>query len=105
MVKSLEEIQQENRRFILEANYGTAKEALNNKSLPLEVRGGYSCLLLTLSRVLIALNLDEECWLMLKHLRIPKENGATIFWNLTKETLEEQSKETQRAINELLTKK
>jgi hypothetical protein len=56
---------------------------------------------ITLSQVLIALNLDEECWLMLKHLRIPKENGATIFWDLTKQTLEEQSEETQREINEL----
>jgi hypothetical protein len=97
MVKSLEEIQQENRRLILE----TILEG-NNLRLLKENIGDFSGARLDLSRVLFALKLEEECWLRGKHLRILKENGTTIFWDLTKQTLEEQREETQREINEMI---
>jgi len=107
MTKLLEQIQQENRRFIFEANYGTLKEARNNKSLPLEVRGDYSYLPLTLSRVLLALKSEIQTPFPIKEnifiLLFVHKNGdiTDIFWDLAKETIEGQSEETQRVINKL----
>lgn len=74
MTKSLQEIQKENRKFILEAIYGCSYEEA-----------------FTLSRVLLAFkNKDVKIY-----------NKSLVDWDLTKETLEEQSEETQRGINKL----
>jgi hypothetical protein len=102
MIKSLEEIQQENRRLILE----TILEG-NNLRLLKENIGDFSGARLDLSRVLLALTHKD---ISQAKPEIKFYNGYIITingypWDLTKETLEEQSEETQRTINELLTKK
>ena len=112
MTKSLEQIQQENRIFILGALEGVdgslSKDLFNSKPL-------------TLSRVLLAFKNKEVktcygdeiifniagsqfCGLSVED----EETYATTYtvygiclWNLELETLEEQSEETQRKINEL----
>jgi hypothetical protein len=147
MQKTLQEIQAENRRLILEAVHGCSYEEALKKEL------GFRCALInkrndnsviiervfcevsfsisdgsfglraddvenyykivgkpiTLSRALLALNglhwgldvFDTD----LTKLRIYDDpnNDDGFDWDLTKETLEDQSEETQRAINQLLT--
>jgi hypothetical protein len=112
MVKSLEEIQQENRKLILEANYGPWEKIRYNENLPLEVRGNCSFLPITLSRVLLALPknigfIAEVCAYDNRNLMIKKSYYSEDYclWNLTKQTLEEQSEETQREINEMIKQK
>ena len=128
MTKSLEQIQQENRKFILEAIHGCsyeealekeyAKKGNNTISVPLREYEGEE---LTLSRVLLAFkNKDVKtcyrdeiifniagsqfCGLSVED----EESYATTYtvygiclWNPELETLEEQTEETQRKINEL----
>jgi hypothetical protein len=113
MVKSLEEIQQENRKLILEAIYGTWEKVRYNENLPLEVRGNLSFLPITLSRVLWALNPSKYGFLNGEIVHFGKENniwagfGYNIIcaWNLSQETLEAQSEKTQREINEMIKQK
>ena len=136
MTKPLEQIQQENRKFILEAIHGCSYEEALEKEL------GVGCKIifegafgieytitdtdtfkisrdqiieiigkpLTLSRVLLALKSKEdlsnpkkyELYLGITKLfyyNYPK--NIELVLDLTKETLEEQSEETQRKINEL----
>ena len=88
MTKSLEQIQIENRKFILEAIHGCsyqealkkeyAKKGNNTISVPFREYEGEE---LTLSRVLLAIS---------KH---------GYYFDLTKKTLEEQTEETQRGLN------
>jgi hypothetical protein len=96
MTKSLEQIQQENRKFILEA-IGEYSDEFYSKPL-------------TLSRVLLALKSKEDLSNPKKYelyLGITKlfyynyAKNIELVLDLKKETLEEQSEETQRAINEL----
>ena len=130
MTKSLSEIQKENRKFILEAIHGCsyeealkkeyAKKGNNTISVPLREYDGEE---LTLSRVLLAFKNKEVktcygdeiifniagsqfCGLSVED----EERYATTYtvygiclWNLAIDeiTLEEQTEETQRAINEL----
>lgn len=126
MTKTLEQIQQENRKFIIEAIYGCsyeealekeyAKKGNNTISVPFREYQGEE---LTLSRVLLAFkNKDitnlygdriifniagsQFCGLQLEeeyHNPHYSLYGAG-DWNLELETLEEQSEETQRGINE-----
>ena len=117
MQKSLEQIQIENRKFILEATLQG-----NNLRLLKENIADFQGAKLTLSRVLLALkNKDVKtcygdeiifniagsqfCGLQVSD----KDDGSydTIYtlygiclWNLELETLEEQTEETQRKINE-----
>lgn len=98
MQKSLEQIQKENRKFILEANYGTFEEALNNTNISIYIKGNYSFLPLTLSRVLLAIYKHEYYEAILFDHSFVCLKGVS--FDLTKETLEEQTEETQRAINE-----
>jgi len=113
MTKTLQEIQEFNRKKIICAVNGTEnyQEALkleydkkgnNTISVPLREYEGED---LTLDRVLIAIRQrgyyddiwfgeDNDCFL---HFDI-----KNLSWDLTKATLEEQSEETQRAIYELL---
>lgn len=123
MTKSLEQIQQENRKFILEAIHGCsydkalkkeyAKKGNNTISVPFREYEGEE---LTLSRVLLAFKNKEVrtqfgyrlyfgiesskfCSLRMHSRTAEKFMEAEFDWDLTKETLEEQSEETQRAIN------
>ena len=61
---------------------------------------------LTLSRVLIALSEDfcfyKENKTNLSIAKINQDPDSQIKWDLTKETLEDQSEETQRKFNELI---
>lgn len=101
MTKSLEQIQKENREFILEAiHHGCSYE----KALQKELKIGKP---LTFNRVLLAINITfngylgnfyfDEDFVHIVHLEF---DGVS--FDLTKETLEEQSEETQRAINKIL---
>jgi len=112
MTKTLQEIQEFNRRKIICAVNGTEyyEEALkfeydkkgnNTISVPFREYEGEN---LTLDRVLIAIRqygYTRDIW-------FGENNGFLNFlfkdlsWDLTKSTLEEQSEETQRAIYELL---
>tara|TARA_R110000868_G_scaffold329751_1_gene590713 strand:- start:877 stop:1218 length:342 start_codon:yes stop_codon:yes gene_type:complete len=109
MQKSLEQIQQENRKFILKAIHGCsyeealkkeyAKKGNNTISVPLREYEGEE---LTLSRVLLAISKYRYCDV----IWFDDELGTLEFdlkgvsFDLTKETLEEQTKETQRGLNE-----
>ena len=133
MTKSLEQIQQENRKFILEAIHGCSYEEALKKELnvgckiivPARVKNyvytitdeddfkiGRDQIIeiigkpLTLSRVLLALPSELYYYTSGNLLYLSKPNQdpkEQITWDLTKETLEEQSEETQRVINQLLT--
>jgi len=126
MEKSLEQIQQENRKFILETIHGCsyeealkkeyAKKGNNTISVPFREYEGEE---LTLSRVLLAFKNKEVktcygdeiifniagsqfCGLSVED----EESYATTYtvygiclWNLELETLEEQTEETQRGLN------
>lgn len=110
-MKTLEQIQQENRKFILEANYGCsyeealkkeyAKKGNNTISVPFREYEGEE---LTLSRVLLALPSELYYYKNGNLLYIAKPNQdpkEQITWDLTKETFEEQTEWTQRGINKL----
>ena len=103
MTKSLQEIQKENRKFILEAIHGCSYEEA-----------------FTLSRVLLAFKIKDVKkngngivfnydWGNFSSLDENKHGYGFIpyifchlfYWDLKKETLEEQSEETQRGINKL----
>ena len=111
MTKSLSEIQKENRKFILEAIHGCsyeealkkeyAKKGNNTISVPLREYDGEE---LTLSRVLLALPSELYYYKSGNWLYIAKPNQdpkEQITCDLKKETLEEQTEETQRRINKL----
>ena len=129
MTKSLQEIQQENRRLILEAVHGVSyEEALEKDEKSLSQNSFFSnglCLIreyirpenfykglgkpITLSRVLLALEKQFKN----EYHKMIFQDGQLFFicaetpvcqfyWRLEKETLEEQSEETQRQINKLL---
>lgn len=113
MTKPLEQIQQENRKFILQAIYDCsyeealkkeyAKKGNNTISVPFREYDGEE---LTLSRVLLAISkhgyyddiffgdLNGDSYETLEF----DLKGVSL--DLTKETLEEQSEETQRGLNE-----
>lgn len=91
MTKTLQEIQQENRRFIIK---------VYNPDFDPE-RFYYPAYQITLSKVLLAL--IKKDYLDIKqslNSDILSVNGFS--WDLTKQTLVEQSEETQRQINKLL---
>lgn len=109
-MKTLEQIQQENKKFILEAihdciYYESARDGI--------IIGKP----LTLSRVLLAGIKSGKCMDCFEHKNNKhctsgwhvdsKENTSRVRvfildnWNLEKETLEEQTEETQRRINKL----
>jgi hypothetical protein len=112
MTKTLQEIQEFNRKKIICAVNGTEnyQEALkleydkkgnNTISVPIREYEGED---LTLDRVLLALGELETdvsvcCY---GNIRIRHEITNLPRWDLTKSTLEEQSEKTQRAIYELL---
>jgi hypothetical protein len=101
-MKTLQEIQQENRRLIMQIVH----------SCNFDKKAGYELDKLfesiTLSRVLLALkNYDigfvEDSLCYCKHQDFYEYDIRELCkWDLTKPTLEEQSEETQRAIYELL---
>ena len=121
MTKTLEEIQEFNRRKIICAvngakNYEEAlkleydKKGNNTISVPLREYEGED---LTLDRVLLALKNLNKIFIYFDignsdiSEREPECGDYDYFrtlanWNLPKRTLEQQSKETQRAIYELL---
>lgn len=99
-------IQEQNREFIIMANNPEAK----TYEEALEMELGFGCIIqtdiigkpLTLNRVLIAFKsvyLDK--YKNIISLRRDKYEDY-IDWDLTKETLEEQSEEVQIAINEMI---
>jgi len=105
MNKSLQEIQQENRRLIMQIVHGC----------DFDKKAGYELDKLfepiTLSRVLLVLGQSDEYLQFNPCLGIVKtwdQKGSEtdeimLFkWDLNQETLEEQSEETQRAIYQLL---
>jgi hypothetical protein len=117
MQKTLQEIQAENRRLILEAVHGCSyEEALEQDFLQANsqftiftgYRGDFNDIRtwlrnigkpITLSRVLLAFKntaIVEKFYWASRDYIIEK-------WDLTKETLGDQSEETQRAIHQLLT--
>ena len=148
MQKTLQKIQAENRRLILEAVHGCSYEQAVSKELTkgckidytyiqkgvcgqqcpptyygfveaIEENGDiylecgktlkkrdYSIYIFprpnSLARVLLTLAdwIDDDGMYMTANKNLRFEN---IIWDLTKETLEDQSEETQRAINQLLT--
>jgi hypothetical protein len=104
-LKTLEQIQQENRRFILEATLQG-----NNLRLLKENIKDFSGTKLNLARLLLAFSSVD------KEIKIELWNSSIIVkyyffgeyefdFDLTEETLEEQTIQTQREINELLTTK
>ena len=116
MSKSLQEIQEFNRKKIICAINGTEdyegalkleydKKGNNTISIPLREYEGED---LTLDRVLLVLEFyhigfveDSLCYC--KHQDFYEYDIRELCkWDLTKSTLEEQSEETQRAIYELL---
>ena len=121
MTKTLEQIQQENRKFILEAIHGCSyEEALKieeqeivknsffrNNFLIREYIAPENIYIhfgkpLTLSRVLLAISKHghyDYVWLAGERIDFEFYLKGVSF-DLKKETLEEQSEETQRAINE-----
>tara|TARA_R110000824_G_scaffold158255_1_gene332010 strand:- start:1191 stop:1481 length:291 start_codon:yes stop_codon:yes gene_type:complete len=96
-MKTLEQIQEENRKVIIMANNPEAKDKP-----------------LTLDRVLIALGVGFETKTFQDrspdkdmYLYIFNKSDRGVFWmlwDLSKKTLERQGEETQRAINKLLIK-
>ena len=123
MTKPLQQIQQENRKFILEATgeYKDELELLKQQEHQIYheiISKSFYRIPLTLSRVLLALkNKDvKTCYGDEAIFNIGLvdfyeiESGAyrenhhfeyICDWDLKKETLEEQTEETQRKINEL----
>ena len=98
MTKSLSEIQIENRKFILEATLQG-----NNLRLLKENIADFQGAKLTLSRVLLALPNELYYYKSANWLYIAKPNQdpkEQITCDLKKETLEEQTEETQRGLNE-----
>jgi len=101
MSKSLQEIQEENRRLIMQIVH----------SCNFDKKAGYELDKLfepiTLSHVLLALEpYPNNFGIVAGNIaRIDRKNHTYNFicpWDLTKPTLEKQSEETQRAIYELL---
>jgi len=99
MIKSLQEIQQENRRLIMQIVHGC----------DFDKKAGYELDKLfepiTLSRVLLALPSELQYYKngnLLFIAKLNQEPEEQVVWNLTKKTLEEQNEETQRAIYQLL---
>lgn len=110
-MKTLQQIQKENRKFILEAI------GIDAHNLEFDVNWDddphYKPI--TLNRVLLAFkNKKDEIIFNIEGsqfcgLKLEKEYNNPHYslygigkWNLTKETLEEQSEETQRAFNDFL---
>ena len=123
MTKTLEQIQIENRKFILEAT-GEYKDELEllkqiyNNNLNEIVSRSFFSKPLTLSRVLLAFKNKEVrtqfgyrlyfgiesskiCSLRMHSRTAEKFMEGEFDWDLKKETLEEQTEETQRGINKL----
>jgi len=97
-MKDLKQIQEENRKLILEANPQDGILKVMQETL------GESPIYL--NHVLIAL-LSVEGWDFCfygKLFIVARYDIEAVRWNLTKQTLEEQTEETQRAIWELLNK-
>jgi hypothetical protein len=108
MTKTLEQIQQENRKFILEAIYGTRDEALKNTNLFEEIRGNYNYLPLTLTTLLLALyKLDANFGgvLAFRSNKVFINIRSDIPWDIEFEALEQQSEQFQKDINKLITDK
>ena len=106
-LKTLERIQQENRRFILEATLHG-----NDLRLLKENIEDFSGTKLNLARLLLAFSSVDKY----REIKIELWNSSIIVkyycfgecefdFDLTEETLEEQTIQTQREINELLTTK
>jgi hypothetical protein len=102
-LKTLKQIQKENRRFILEATLEG-----NNLRLLKENIGDFSGAKLNLARLILAIP-SELCYYKVNNLlfiaKLNEEPKQHINLDLTKETLEEQNEYTQRDINKLLTTK
>ena len=106
MIKTLEQIQKENRKLILEAIHGCCYEEIVQKdNIDITEKP------ITLDRLLLALPNEQNgeqieielSWfgssLIIKyHIFVLRK----FYWGLEKITLEEQSEETQREINKLL---
>ena len=101
MTKSLSEIQIENRKFILEATLQG-----NNLRLLKENIADFQGAKLTLSRVLLAISKHgyyDDIYFGDLHgdsCETLEFDIKGVSFDLTKETLEEQSEETQRGLNE-----
>lgn len=99
MTKDIKQIQEENRKLILEAIHGCSYDKLDIFEHDLIFPH------LPLSRVLLALG-DKQIVGEFKQnifcFSFGPDYDDAILWDLTKETLEEQSQETQIKINELL---
>ena len=115
MTKSLEQIQKENRKFILEAT-GEYKDELERlKQQAHQIYNGFISKSfyrkpLTLSRVLLALKDKQigfyndclgEVWEIASGGYREDHLEYICDWDLKKETLEEQAEEVQTKINEL----
>tara|TARA_Y100000310_G_scaffold75263_1_gene71529 strand:- start:4122 stop:4505 length:384 start_codon:yes stop_codon:yes gene_type:complete len=126
MTKTIEQIQEENREFIIMAlhpdaktydeacclEFGCSSKFAKSRS-NFMVREKYEAIPLTLNRVLIALayadiqdNLKTHVDYKDRYLLYTTYHNYLYFgdspWDLTKKTLEEQSEETQRTINKLI---
>ena len=114
MTKSLQEIQKENRKFILEAIYGCSYEEALEKEWGENWDDDFKCTIIgkpiTLNRVLLALKdkrigfYDDSLGEIWRGEVCYREDMVEYIcdWDLKKETLEEQSEETQRRVNKLL---
>ena len=113
-MKTLEQIQEENRKAIIKAISPDAKLINGLFFEPERADGSEYCdqiiIPFTLDRVLRALQSQEIGFLdgYLFELEDKGYDGMVeqwiCKWDLTKETLEEQEEATQRAINDLLSK-
>lgn len=122
MIKTLQEIQEENRRLILEAIHGVSYGEALRKEIEfagwsfdeekdlLEHNVFTYCFKVTLNRVLLALEKqfkNEYHKMIFQDGRLfficLRENAIQFYWDLTEETIEEQVRQTQISINKLLT--
>ena len=111
MEKSLEQIQKENRKFILEATgeYKDELELLKQQAHQIYheiISKSFNSIPLTLSRVLLAISKHgyyDDIYFGDLHgdsCETLEFDIKGVAFNLYKETLEEQTEETQRGINE-----
>lgn len=115
MTKTLEQIQEENRKAIIMACYPIKpNDCLKMLFASHEAKSyekGLFSKLLTLDHVLFALGDGFKCKVVKDHS--PDNNvylwiynyNVKILWDLTELTLEDQTEEAQRAVNELLGEK
>jgi len=93
MTNKLKEIQEENCKFITDRNFVIKGKLLTLNKVLIALKG--------LACNLCLLDVDENYNIFIR-LDDPFSDVGSFYWDLTKETLEEQSEETQKEINRII---